>query len=57
MNAKNAHVVPHLLQNVNNTNIQVSATTSNMPNQIGFAAGGVGTIGNGNGVNSNGKFH
>lgn len=59
MNAKNvlsnAHVSPHLLANTNNTNIQVSATASNMPNQIGFAASGVGTIGNSNGVNSNGK--
>lgn len=61
MNAKNvmsnAHVSPHLLANSNNTNIQVSAATSNMPNQIGFAASGVGTIGNSNGVNSNGKAH
>lgn len=60
MNAKNVvsntHVLPHLLANTNNTNIQVSATTSNMTNQMGFAAGGVGTIGNSNGVNSNGKL-
>lgn len=59
MNAKNvlsnAHVSPHLLANANNANIQVSATTSNMSNQMGFAAGGVGTIGNSNGINSNGK--
>lgn len=59
MNAKNvisnAHVSPHLLANANNTNIQVSATTSNMSNQMGFASSGVGTIGNSNGVNSNGK--
>lgn len=58
LNAKNVlsntHVSPHLLANANNTNIQVSATTSNMTNQMGFAAGGVGTIGNG--VNSNGKW-
>lgn len=60
MNAKNvlsnAHVSPHLLANANNANIQVSAATSNMSNQMGFAAGGVGTIGNSsNGINSNGK--
>ncbi|XP_055313183.1 striatin-interacting protein 1 homolog isoform X2 [Sitodiplosis mosellana] len=54
MNAKNAHVMPHLLPNANNANIQVSATSSSMSNQIGFAAGGVGTIGNSNAVNSNG---
>ncbi|XP_031640438.1 striatin-interacting protein 1 homolog isoform X1 [Contarinia nasturtii] len=59
LNAKNVlsntHVSPHLLTNTNNTNIQVSATTSNMTNQIGFAAGGVGTIGNsnGNGLSNN----
>lgn len=60
MNAKNllsnAHVSPHLLANANNSNIQVSATNSNIPNQMGFASSGVGTIGNSNGVNSNGKF-
>lgn len=59
MNAKNVlsntHVSPHLLANANNTNIQVSATTSNMSNQMGYASGGVGTIGNSNGVNSNGE--
>lgn len=59
MNAKNVlsntHVSSHLLPNANNTNIQLSTVSSNMTNQMGYASGGVGTIGNSNGINSNGK--
>lgn len=62
MNAKNVlsnqHVSSHLLPNTNNTNIQLSTVVaSNLPNQMGgYSTGGVGTIGNSNGINSNGKI-
>lgn len=44
---------PHVLTNTANSNYQVSANTTNIPNQMGYSSGNVGGISNGSIGNSN----
>lgn len=63
LNAKAPSSNPHALNNVANSNFQVSSNTTNMPNQMSYSAGNVGGINNGpignpnvnNSLNANGS--